>query len=95
MDLTTLFANATPETIVRIRYRAGRPATPRAIEEFRAASDWKKPSDEYIGHFGGLFRNRKGQEYIILFVHNRGETGAVRCFNPSVGLLLEVNIVTE
>lgn len=94
IDLTSLFANATKDTIVYLRYRAGNPASPQAVEEVEAAADWGKAPDEYIGNFVELFRNRRREICLVLFVHNRGETGMKRCFNPNVGKLLEAKILT-
>jgi len=94
IDLTSLFSSATKDTIVYLRYRAGHPAGSEAIKEFEAAKDWGKGPDEYIGHFVELTRNRRKELVLTLFVHNRGETGALRKFNPSVGRLLEAKILT-
>jgi hypothetical protein len=94
IDLTSLLANATKDTIVYLRYRAGHAAGPQAVEEFNAAKDWKVKPDEYIGHFVELSRNRRQELVLTLFVHNRGETGALRKFNPKVGTLLEAKIVS-
>jgi hypothetical protein len=41
-----------------------------------------------------LSRNRRQELVLTLFVHNRGETGALRKFNPKVGTLLEAKIVS-
>lgn len=93
MDLEAMFKNATKETIVHVRYSAGRQATHRAVEEALMAADWEKPSDEYVGHFESLRRTKKGDLVLTLFVHNRGEAGRYRAFNPTLGTLKEVVIV--
>jgi hypothetical protein len=95
IDLTALLANATEDTILHVEYIAGRPASDQAIEEYHQASDWNKKSTSYIGHFKGLRRTKKGEMLLTLFVHNRGEAGAYRAFNPSLGTLLSVKVVAN
>ena len=90
--LTSLLANATKDTIVHLKYTAGRPSTDQAINEYEMALDWKKPSDEYVGHFEGLKRNKRGELVLTLFVHNRGGIGAFRAFNPSLGHLKDIRV---
>lgn len=91
-DIAALLANATENTIVHIDYIAGRPATDRAIKEYAEASDWNKPSTSYTGHFAGMKTNKFGELVVTLFVHNRGEAGKYRAFNPKVGKVLSLRI---
>jgi hypothetical protein len=94
MDLTTLLANATPDTIISLDYVAGRPPGEIARQEFEQASDWNKRSTSFIGNFSSLRRTKKGDLLLTLFVHNRGETGAYRAFNPLLGTLRNIQIVS-
>lgn len=92
--IETLLANATEETIVHIDYVAGRAPCARAIEEAEMASDWEKPNTSYVGHFKGLRRTKKGDLVLTLWVHNRGEVGAYRAFNPRLGHVRDIRIVS-
>lgn len=89
-DLSAALANATEDTIVHIEYLAGKPVTERAKREFEAASDWNKPATSYVGNFAGMKTNKFGELVLTLFVHNRGETGQFRAFNPKVGKVLSL-----
>lgn len=92
--LERLFDNAVKgETMVHLTYRAGRAASQVAVEEAEQASDWNKPSDHYTGHFESIRRTKKGELLITLFVHNRGENGKFRAFNPSLGTISDIRIV--
>ena len=91
-DIETLLANATENTIVHIEYLAGRPVTERAKREFEEASDWNKPATHYVGNFAGTKTNKWGELVLTLFVHNRGETGQFRAFNPKVGKVLSIKV---
>lgn len=95
MDLFSLLANATPDTIIHLDYVARRPASAIAHEEFEAAQDWGKRPTSYIGNFSSLKRNKKGEIVLTLFVHNRGEIGKYRAFNPTLGTLRHIEVVTE
>ncbi len=90
--LEVLLKDATKDTIVHVKYTAGREASDTAIIEFNQASDWKKPSDEYVGHFESLKRSRKGDLVLTLFVHNRGTKGQFRAFNPNLGHLRDIRV---
>jgi hypothetical protein len=94
--LLALLANANEDTIVHIAYIAGRPATAKACVEFDAAKDWNAdrgvPATTYIGHFAGFKTTKKGDTVLTLFVHNRGEAGQFRAFNPNLGTILSVEI---
>ena len=99
MDLEAMFANATKETLVKVTYEVGREAKPQAIREAMMASDWAEAWggigwEEYIGQFESLKRSKKGDLILTLFVHNRGDTGRFRAFNPSLGKLKEVRILS-
>ncbi len=89
-DIAALLANATEDTIVHIDYIAGRPAKERAKVEFEQAADWNKPATSYTGHFAGMKLNKWGELVVTLFVHNRGETGQFRAFNPKLGKVLSL-----
>jgi len=91
-DIAALLANATEETIVHVEYVAGRPVKERAKREFEEASDWNKPATSYVGNFAGMKTNKWGELVLTLFVHNRGETGQFRAFNPKVGKLLSLKV---
>ena len=93
MDLQKLFQSATNETIVHLRYTAGRVARSVAVEEALCAADWGKDPDEYVGHFESLRATKKGELVLTLFVHNRGEAGKYRTFNPNLGTIHDVKIV--
>jgi hypothetical protein len=92
-DIVALLANATPDTIVHIDYLAGRPANERAKQEFNQASDWKKSGTSYVGHFVGMKTNKWGELILTLFVHNRGEIGSYRSFNPNLGKVRAIRVV--
>ena len=94
MNLEALFANATKETVVFVRYITGRKATVQAVKEAQEAADWGKTPEEFLGHFESLRRTKKGDLVLTLFVHNRGETGKFRAFNPNLGDLKEVQILS-
>ena len=93
-NLLALLANATEDTIVHLAYIAGRPATAHACSEFEAASDWNAdrgvPATTYIGHFAGFKTTKKGDTVLTLFVHNRGDVGQFRAFNPNLGTILSL-----
>jgi hypothetical protein len=91
-DIETLLATATEDTIVHIDYIAGRPAKERAKVEFDQASDWNKPATSYTGNFAGMKTNKWGELVLTLFVHNRGETGQFRAFNPRLGKVLSLTV---
>jgi len=85
--MDALFSNASPEDIVHITYYAGRPAGERALKEFEAAADWNKSAVEYIGNFVSYRLTKSGDPLLTLWVHNRGEAGAYRSFNPRLGTI--------
>jgi len=95
-DLQALLANATEDTIVHIAYLAGspKPVTHQAIQEFNDAQDWNGdrgvPATTYIGNFGGFKTTKRGEVVLTLFVHNRGQVGQFRTFNPKLGTVLSV-----
>lgn len=91
--LEALLRNATEETIVHLEYDAGRPPTSRAKDEFKQAKDWHKSPHEYVGHFAGFKRTKHGELILTLFVHNRGEAGAYRAFNPNLGTIKAIRVV--
>jgi hypothetical protein len=91
-EVKALLANATPDTVVHLEYRAGKPATSKGIEEFEQARDWNKPATAYVGHFGSLKANRWGELVLTVFCHNRGEAGKWRAFNPSLGTILSLKV---
>lgn len=90
-DLQALLADATEDTIVHIDYIAGSPKalTAKAVEEFNQAADWNGdrgiPSTHYVGNFAGFRTTKRGEVILTLFVHNRGEVGQFRTFNPNLG----------
>lgn len=92
VNLSETFANASPETIVHLTYAAGRPVNAQGKREFNQARDWNKPAREFVGNFVSLKRNKKGEQVLTLFVHNRGETGAYRTFNEEVGTILSLSL---
>lgn len=85
VNLSNVLANATSDTIVHLTYAAGRPANAQGKREFAEARDWNKHPREFVGNFVSLKRNKRGEQVLTLFVHNRGEVGAYRTFNPSLG----------
>lgn len=91
--LNALLANATSDTIVHLEYLAGRPANSRGKAEFRQAKDWNKAPTEYVGNFASLKKNKWGETVLTLFVHNRGEIGAYRAFNPNLGEIRAIRVV--
>jgi len=98
-DLQALLANATEDTIVHIDYIAGSPKalTAQAVEEFNQAVDYNGdrgiPSTHYTGNFAGFRTTKKGEVILTLFVHNRGEVGQFRTFNPKLGTVLSAKVV--
>jgi len=90
--MDALFSNATPEDIVHITYYAGRPSGPRARAEYESSLDWGKAATEYVGNFVSYRLTKKGEPLLTLWVHNRGESGAYRSFNPRLGLLTNMFI---
>lgn len=85
VNLSETFANATSDSIVHLTYAAGRPVNAQGKREFAEARDWNKAPREFVGNFVSLKRNKRGEQVLTLFVHNRGEVGAYRTFNPSIG----------
>lgn len=92
VNLSDMFWNATPDTIVHLTYAAGRPANAQGKREFAEARDWNKAPREFVGNFVSLKRNKRGEQVLTLFVHNRGAIGAYRAFNESVGTVLAVEV---
>lgn len=92
-DIEALLANATPDTIVHIDYRAGKPVNDRGRKEYAEAKDWHKAPTEYTGNFVGMKKNKFGELVLTLFCHNRGKTGAYRTFNPNLGEVRAIRVV--
>ena len=94
MDLLEILAEATTDTILYVRYSAGRAPSDQAREEFHAGRDWKHlQSNEFICHFKELRRNRRGELNLVVFAHNRGALGETRVFNPNLGTMHEVKVI--
>ncbi len=91
-DILATLSTATEQTIVHIEYQAGRPANDRGIKEYAEARDWNKPSTSYVGHFVGMKKNKFGELVLTLFVHNRGQAGQFRAFNPNLGTVLSLKV---
>jgi hypothetical protein len=94
-DLQALLANATPDTIVHIAYKAASPkmATAQAVKEFNEAADWNKgDATTYIGTFGGFRTTKRGEVILSLYCLNRGSVGAWRTFNPALGTVLSLKV---
>ncbi len=96
-SFVALFANATKETIVHLTYVAGREPSPVALDEAFQAQDWAKwkSQNEYVGHFESIRKSKKGEPILTLFVHNRGEAGKFRAFNPHLGTIKDLRIVNS
>ena len=92
VKLSTVLANATPETIVHLGYRCGGKLGATAIQDVKAASDWGKHPQAFVGNFVSLKVNKDGEEVLTLFVHNRGETGKYRSFNATRGTVLSLSL---
>ncbi len=92
INLATLLANATSDTIVHLTYAAGRPANAQGKREFNEARDWNKHPREFVGHFVSLKPNKRGEQVLTLWVHNRGEAGAFRAFNENLGTVLSATV---
>jgi hypothetical protein len=92
VKLSSLLANASPETIVHLGYRCGGKLGATAVQDVQAASDWKKHPQDFVGNFVSLKVNKDGEEVLTLFVHNRGETGKYRSFNATRGTVLSLSI---
>lgn len=91
--LLSVLKGATEDTIVHLNYVAGRQPTHRAICEAEMAADWGKAPTQFVGHFRGLRRTKKGELLLTLWVHNRGEAGAYRAFNPTLGFIRNIRVV--
>lgn len=92
VNLSETFANATTDSIVHLTYAAGRSVNAQGKREFNQARDWNKAPREFVGNFVSLKRNKKGEQVLTLFVHNRGEAGAYRTFNEKVGTILSLSV---
>jgi hypothetical protein len=91
--LERLFEGATTDTIVHLTYIPGR-AHDRGDQAADAASDWHKDNRyRYVGNFSSMRHNSRGELVITLFVHNRGDTGCYRAFNPSLGTLKDIHVM--
>jgi len=88
--MDALFSNASVEDIVHLTYYAGEPPTAVAEAQYQAATDWKKGPHDYVGHFVSYRITKNGDPLLTLWVHNRGETGAYRSFNPRLGKLINM-----
>lgn len=93
-DVRHLLANATTDTILHLDYVAGGKPGQTASDDLEKASDWKKAPTSYTGHFVSLRTNKWGEIVLTVFCHNRGEIGKCRSFNPSVGTLRNLEVVS-
>ena len=94
-DLKALFQGVEKGTIVFLKYRAGRRPTMGAVREAMEAEQYGMEQNEYFGHFDSLNVTKKGDTVLTLFVTNRGANGAYRAFNPSLGTLEDIQILSQ
>jgi len=85
--------NVALDSIVFVAYTAGRPAGPQGIEECSKAREEGINLTHYTGQFKGIRVTKKGEHVMTLWVQERGENGAYRAFNPSLGTLRTLEVI--
>jgi len=83
------------DKILFVAYNAGRPPSPRAIEEAAVAKEAGLNLTHYVGRFESLRVTKRGDLLLTLFVFDRGVQGEgkFRAFNPNLGRLRNVSVI--
>lgn len=92
-DMAEMMKNVTLDSIVFVGYEAGRPPTVQAIKEASLAREQGINLTHYTGQFKGIRVTKKGDHVMIVWVQERGQAGAYRAFNPTLGTLRTLEII--
>lgn len=97
-DMLARLSNVSRGTLLFVSYAAGREPTARAIEEARPHTENPKRSRRhFVGELSSVWTARNGDTIMTVYVHNRdtgGEPGAYRSFNPALGELLALEVLS-
>jgi hypothetical protein len=88
-------------SLLFVSYKAGRPATDRAIlESERAVQQEGNARRHYVGTLESLWVTRKGETVLTLMAYNRDRVvdgqlveGGYRTFNPQLGDLYSLEVI--
>lgn len=93
MQMTEMMKDVPLDSIVFVAYEAGRPATATGIAEASKAREEGFNLTHYTGQFKGIRTTKKGDHVMTVWVQERGENGAYRAFNPTLGTLRTLEVI--
>jgi len=92
-QMAEMMKDVTLDSIVFVGYEAGRPACAQGIKEASVAREQGINLTHYTGQFRGIRVTKKGEHVMTLWVQERGEGGAYRAFNPTLGTLRTLEVI--
>jgi hypothetical protein len=98
-DMVQKLQGVQPGQTVFVSYLAGREPTDRQVREAQKARREGYPRRWYFGRLERQWTTQKGEPVFCIFTHTRdNETdpnadGNYRTFNPSLGTLLELEVI--